>query len=126
MGLSVLWQRRAEGTNDLVAYVTTGDRTYIILNTPKGSMDIDLKRQRIQTDLPLEIEPYVPKEKGEKRKIKTEKRDYYHYKGRDCGQGYENQQCVDCIHVIGLQLGLIACGKGLIGSKSRLLLLGPK
>jgi len=67
LGLRVLWQRGTEATGDLTAYLLTGDRTYIILNTPKGSIDIDLKRQRIQTDLPLEIKPYVPKAKERRR-----------------------------------------------------------
>jgi len=53
-------------------------------------------------------------------------RNYYHHKRRECGQGYEDLQCVNCIWVMGLALGLIACGKGLLDSKNQLLLLGRK
>jgi len=53
-------------------------------------------------------------------------KDYYHYKGRECGQGYEDDQCINCRWVMGLPLGMIACGKGLIDSKSPIKILGPK
>jgi len=53
-------------------------------------------------------------------------KDYYHYKGRQCGQGFEDEQCVNCTRVMGLPLGMIACGKGLIDSKSPIKILGEK
>lgn len=56
------------------------------------------------------------------------KRDLYHYKGRECGQGYEDDQCVDCKWVMGLRIGLIACGKGMLDAKEdqHIFMLGKK
>ena len=53
-------------------------------------------------------------------------KDYYNFEGRECGQGYEDDQCVNCIWVMGLPLGMIACGKGLLNSKDKVLWLGKK
>jgi len=54
----------------------------------------------------------------------TEKKDLYK-KGK-CGQGYEDDRCVNCTWVMGLALGLIACGKGMLDSESRIMMLGRK
>ena len=71
----------------------------------------------------------MPKEKREDKykSFRTDEvRDYYHHEGRECGQGFEDDKCVNCIWVMDLPLGLIACGKGLVDSKERILWLGKK
>lgn len=34
------------------------------------------------------------------------------YKKGKCGQGYESDKCLNCKYCMGLDIGLIACGKG--------------
>ena len=59
-----------------------------------------------------------------KPKDEAKKKDLYHHKGRQCGQSYEDEECVGCVHCGGLALGLIACMKGF--EKSGMVLLGEK
>lgn len=44
----------------------------------------------------------------------------------ECGQGYEKNECSDCKWCMGKDLGVLACGKGLLDSKSKMMLLGLK
>ncbi|MBA7503784.1 hypothetical protein ES706_02405 [subsurface metagenome] len=50
------------------------------------------------------------------------------YKHGKCGQGYESERCVNCIRVMGLPLGMLACGKGMVDAPAgeKILMLGPK
>lgn len=45
-----------------------------------------------------------------------------------CGQGYESERCINCKWVMGLLLGVLACGKGMIDApkNQKVLVLGPK
>lgn len=48
------------------------------------------------------------------------------YEEGKCGQGYESDRCADCKWVLGKDLGLLACGKGMIDSKSKIVILGQQ
>lgn len=50
------------------------------------------------------------------------------YTSGKCGQGYESERCINCIRVMGLPLGMLACGKGMVDAPAgkKILMLGPK
>ena len=48
------------------------------------------------------------------------------YEEGKCGQGYERDRCENCKWCMGQALGLLACGKGMIDSKSKAMVLGPQ
>ena len=42
----------------------------------------------------------------------------------ECGQGYESDKCSKCKWCMGKDLGLLACGKGMIDNKDKGVILG--
>ncbi len=46
------------------------------------------------------------------------------YRKGKCGQGYEDDRCVECKWIMGLDMGIMACGKGF--EESGIVMLGKK
>jgi len=60
--MGVVVQNEYETEYNKVSYIITRDRALVILNTPEGSLDIDLKYRTVRSDKPFSIKPYTKKQ----------------------------------------------------------------